>query len=213
MGPLFLASASEIWGRNMVYIPTWAAFICFNLGSALSKNIASLLICRFLAGVFAGPIVAIAPASAYDLFEGVFNYRDGFECIAEFFPARDVGPPALLLSVFAMLGSTLGEVIGGFLAQHAGWRWTLWFLLIFSGASMVAQALIPETHATTLLSRKAQRLRKETGNQNLHTEYESHKLKKATIFKTAVWRPLQLLTLEPIVFFSALSLAFVWGVL
>lgn len=118
----------------------------------------------------------------------------------------------LLLSVAAMLGSTLGEVFGGLLAQHAGWRWTLWFLLIVSGVSLVSQVLVPETHGPTVLAHKARRLQKKTG-KSFHTEVDLHGLHKATIFKTAVWRPLQLLALEPIVFFCSLSLAFVWGVL
>lgn len=73
MGPLILSPASEIWGRNAVYIPTWSAFVAFNLGSALSKNAPAFLICRFFAGIFGGPIIAIAPASAYDMFEGTYS--------------------------------------------------------------------------------------------------------------------------------------------
>ncbi|KAG0123797.1 hypothetical protein HOY82DRAFT_472876, partial [Tuber indicum] len=49
-GPLIFSPASEVFERNSVYRPTWALFVLFNLGCALSNNITSLLICRLFAG-------------------------------------------------------------------------------------------------------------------------------------------------------------------
>ncbi|QPG96612.1 hypothetical protein C2857_004732 [Epichloe festucae Fl1] len=60
-GPLIFAPLSEVYGRNPVYRTTLALFVLFNLGCALSPNIAALLVFRFLCGFFGsptGPVIA-----------------------------------------------------------------------------------------------------------------------------------------------------------
>jgi len=54
-GPLIFAPLSEVYGRNPVYRTTLALFVLFNLGCALSPNIAALLVFRFLCGFFGSP--------------------------------------------------------------------------------------------------------------------------------------------------------------
>ncbi|KAK7989773.1 cellular nucleic acid-binding protein [Apiospora arundinis] len=56
-GPLIFAPLSEVYGRNPVYRTTLALFVLFNLGCALSHNIAALLVFRFLCGFFGSPTV------------------------------------------------------------------------------------------------------------------------------------------------------------
>ncbi|KAI5784762.1 major facilitator superfamily domain-containing protein [Geopyxis carbonaria] len=195
-GPLFCAPASEIWGRNRVYIPMWFIFILFNIGAALSRSMAAFLACRLLSGIFASPIIAIAPATAYDMYK-----------------VHDVGPPSFMLAILSLIGSAVGEIIGGYISQYAGWRWTLWLPAILSGLHMGAVAMLPETHHNTILARKAERMRRDMGLPTLHTRYDNHSLPKSIIFQTAILRPLQLLALEPIVWLCSLALGFVWGVL
>lgn len=55
IGPLIYAPLSEIYGRNPVYRATFFLFVVFNIGCALSPNIAALLIFRFLCGFFGSP--------------------------------------------------------------------------------------------------------------------------------------------------------------
>lgn len=54
-GPLLFAPLSEMYGRNPIYRITFLLFAVFNLGCALSPNIASLLVFRFLCGFFGSP--------------------------------------------------------------------------------------------------------------------------------------------------------------
>lgn len=50
----------------------------------------------------------------------------------------------------------MGPLIGGYIGDHAGWRWIYYVLLIFSGCVYVyAVIIIPETHHATLLKRRA----------------------------------------------------------
>lgn len=54
-GPLIFAPLSEIYGRNQIYRITLLLFFLFNIGCALSPNIAALLVFRFLCGFFGSP--------------------------------------------------------------------------------------------------------------------------------------------------------------
>lgn len=70
----------------------------------------------------------------------------------------------------------------------------------------MAGAFMRETSATILLNRKAELLRKETGNPNLHTKVATQSSYK--ILLNAFTRPLRLLILSPIVLSLSLYLAY-----
>ena len=68
-GPIIVAPCSETFGRRLVYwisIPCFAALI---LGSGLSQNLASLIICRFLAGSFGSPGLSIGSGTVADIWK------------------------------------------------------------------------------------------------------------------------------------------------
>ena len=53
---------------------------------------------------------------------------------------------ALVDSPSTNTAPSLGPVLGGVIAQHIGWRWIFWLLLILSGTQLLAMALLfPET--------------------------------------------------------------------
>jgi MFS family permease len=72
--------------------------------------------------------------------------------------------------------------------------------------------LLRETNAAVLLSRKAARLRKETGNSALVSKMDRG-LTPRQLFLRAIVRPTKLLILSPIVLLLALLCAFVFGLL
>jgi MFS family permease len=43
--------ASELYGRQPVYLLFLFIFFCFNIGSALAKTPAQFIVCRFFAGI------------------------------------------------------------------------------------------------------------------------------------------------------------------
>lgn len=65
-GPMVSSPCSETFGRKSAYLLTLPLFDIFMLGVGLSQNIASLIICRFLAGLFAAPGVSVAAATMAD---------------------------------------------------------------------------------------------------------------------------------------------------
>ena len=65
-GPLIAAPLCETYGRKILFLITTPIFGLFILGSGLSRNIASLVICRFFAGVFGSPAISNASATIID---------------------------------------------------------------------------------------------------------------------------------------------------
>lgn len=72
---------------------------------------------------------------------------------------------------------------------------------------------IPETYPTVLLERKAKKLRKETGNQNLRAPSELSGRSPGRILWLNLIRPTKMLLYSPIVFGLSLYIAVVYGYL
>jgi hypothetical protein len=69
-----------------------------------------------------------------------------------------------------------------------------------------------ESYAPILLKRKANRLIKETGNQNLRSKLDTG-LSAKELFKLSIVRPTKMLILSPIIFILSLFVAVVYGYL
>jgi MFS family permease len=71
---------------------------------------------------------------------------------------------------------------------------------------------MPETYAPTLLAKKTRRLRKATGNPNLHSALETH-LPMSTLLRHSLSRPMKLLLFSPVVLGLSTFMAFCFGCL
>lgn len=76
-----------------------------------------------------------------------------------------------------------------------------WTLFIFLGVAFIFTLFIPETLAPVLLRRKAQKIRKETGDDRYCTLEELEKIPFTEAMKVALIRPFLMLFQEPIVIF------------
>jgi len=70
LGPLLWGPLSEIFGRRPIFIITFIAYIGFQVGCALSKNTASILVFRFLGGTFAAAPLTNSGALIADIWDG-----------------------------------------------------------------------------------------------------------------------------------------------
>jgi len=71
----------------------------------------------------------------------------------------------------------------------------------------------PETYAPVILTKKAQRLRLETQNYALHSMQETQDLSIKVFLRKNLYRPLKMLTTEPILIFVCTYNAFAYAVL
>jgi multidrug resistance protein len=198
IGPLMWAPMSELYGRQVLFIGTYAMLTAFNAGAAGSQNIQTLLILRFFAGAF-----------------GSSPLTNAGGVIADMFAASQRGVATSVFAAAPFLGPTLGPIIGGFLGETKGWRWVEGTMAIFTGALWIIGSLtIPETYTPVILRRRAAKLSKITGKVYI-SKMDIQRGKKTVTqeFKTALSRPWVLLFREPIVLLLSIYMAIIYGTL
>ena len=135
VGPLILAPLSEIYGRRYVLTGANVFFCVWQIGCALSPNLASIIIFRFLAGVGGSGCLTI-----------------GGGLISDLFHADQRGLATALYSLGPMFGPVVGPIAGGFVGQQIGWRWVFWILLISSAVITIGiECLTTETNPRVLI--------------------------------------------------------------
>lgn len=169
----------------------------FHMATALSKNVAQLLVFRFLAGCAGALPISIGAGTMADLFND-----------------KERGAALALYALGPTVGPVVAPIISGFIAENTSWRWVVWVLTIFSGAiAAFGFIFYRETYAPVILKWKVAKLRKETGNQNLHTVFDLNQVPFKQQLFTAITRPIRLLFLHPIIQGLGLYMAFVYGFL
>ncbi|MCJ1309978.1 hypothetical protein MMC25_003639 [Agyrium rufum] len=195
-GPLIIGPLSEMYGRTPLYHSTNVLFVIFTVACALATNLNMLIGFRFLAGSAGSAVLTLGGGSVGDMF--IQEQR---------------GKAMALWSMGPLMGPVIGPIAGGFLNQAAGWRWIFWVITIAGGVGTALCLLVlRETFPVILLERKAARLRKETGNEQLRSKLSSG-LTPKELFKRSIVRPLKMLCLSPIVFGLSLHMAIVYGYL
>ncbi|KAK9455085.1 major facilitator superfamily domain-containing protein [Dipodascopsis uninucleata] len=195
--PLAMAPMSELFGRRIVLNVSIFILLIFNIACGLSHNLTEMLIFRFLAGAGGAAPLAIGAGVVAD----VWNDNERTSAIGLF----SIGPT---------LGPVIAPIISSWIAMKLKWQWVFWILSITNGIVLTSGFLfLEETYAPQLLARRAKQLRKETGNENLHTVFEIAGVSIMDRFKVAVTRPLYLLFTHPIVFGLGLYMAFTYGFL
>jgi multidrug resistance protein len=198
LGPLLWAPFSELYGRQIVFVGTYTAFMAFNAGVAGAPNIAGLIILRFFAAAF-----------------GSSPLTNAGGVIADLFSANERGLARSIFSAAPFMGPVLGPIIGGFLGMTEGWRWVSGLMAIWAGALLVVVALlVPETYPPVLLRKRAEKLSKLSGKvYRSRTDIDQGKVTLGEAFATGLKRPWILLFTEPIVLLLSLYHAIIYGIL
>lgn len=196
VGPLIVAPMSEIYGRRPVYIVSNFLFLIFTIACALSNSLGMLIAFRFLSGCVGSTPMTLGTAS-----------------IGEMFPPDKRGGAMAVFGLGPLMGPVIGPIIGGFLAQAKGWRWTFWLLSILSGVILIiGTALLRETSTVILLENKTKTAIRETGNHGLVSALHDG-LSVKEHFTRAIFRPLKMLFMTPIVLLLSTYVAIIFGYL
>lgn len=102
------------------------------------------------------------------------------------------------------------------MAGRTTWRWMFWSTSIFQAVMIVVSFLcFHETYGPFILRRRAERLRRETGNSRYYTKGERVEVEMSavTVITRALTRPLRMLVFHPIIQISALLSGFNYGIL
>lgn len=141
--PLWWSSFSETLGRRNIYLTSFALFIVFATLSAVSHNIAMLIVMRLLTGGASASVQAVGAGTIADLWEPAERGR----AMSIFY----LGP---------LIGPLAGPILGGILAEAFGWEATMWALVIYGGVILVLLVFcLPETiHREALENNRARAL-------------------------------------------------------
>ncbi|KAJ5775813.1 major facilitator superfamily domain-containing protein [Penicillium nucicola] len=185
-GPLVFGPLSELYGRRVIYIASFATFLVFLIPCAVAKNIQTLLIARFLDGFAGSAFLSVAGGTVGDIF-----------------PRHQLATPMMVYTASPFVGPELGPL-----------RWTFYAMLCWAGAILLLICFfVPETYHALLLRRKAQELQKQTGSLQplAPREKVSEPLKKLIL--RSIYRPMMLLTLEPMCLNLCVYSAILLGIL
>ncbi|KAK6464676.1 major facilitator superfamily domain-containing protein [Scheffersomyces coipomensis] len=198
-GPIIWGPLSELYGRRLPLIISSIGYVCFCFGVATAKDIQTIMLCRFFAGFVGAAPLVVAPA-----------------ILADIFNTKQRGPA---ISIFAMAlfgGPMIAPILGGYTVRNTslGWRWTGYFIAIIASASLVLTVFfLKETYHALILSEKAEKLRRRTGNWGIYAPHDEFKLSLKEICEKNLTRPIIMLFTEPILFLVTLYNAFIYGML
>ena len=196
-GPLLWGPVSEIYGRKPAVLLPYFVGAVFSFATGAAKDLQTVLITRFFAGLFASAPVTNTGGVMADIWTATERAK------------------AIAFYAFVVLGGPiLGPIIGGaFVTAGVTWRWTEYLTGIYMMVMWTLGVLIlDETYAPVLLVYKARRLRITTGNWALHAPHEEWDPSIKELAKKFGVRPFQML-LTPICFLITLYNAFVYGIL
>ncbi|KAI5240179.1 MFS general substrate transporter [Aureobasidium subglaciale] len=197
VGPMAFAPFSETWGRRPVYASTLLVALVFIIPCAVAKNIGTLIVCRLIDGIaFSAPMVLVGGT------------------LADLWKAEERGIPMAAFSCAPFIGPAIGPLVGGFTSDHLGWRWLYWLQLILSGFVYILIVFtVPETYAPIILTKRARKMRKETGDSKYVSESDLDTRPLGERLKVFILRPFQLLFCELIVFLISTYMSVLYGLL
>ncbi|KAK2616391.1 hypothetical protein QQS21_000632 [Conoideocrella luteorostrata] len=194
-GSLVMAPMSELYGRRIIYISclcVWAVCI-FPCGAA--QSVVGVLVPRLFSGFFGAALVSNGPGTVVDVCKP--------KHLAMGMSVYSLGP---------FNGPVLGPLVGGFVFQYLGWRWTNWVILILGGFSIAIMLTVKETYAPEILKRRVARMQYQSGNKQWWCQYDQECSSMELIWKN-LSRPLVLFFTEPIVWFINVWNALIYGML
>ncbi|KAL5121438.1 hypothetical protein ACEQ8H_000509 [Pleosporales sp. CAS-2024a] len=197
-GPLIWAPWSELYGRKPPLIVAAFGFSVFSIAVAVAKDLQTVLICRFFAGLFGASPLAIVAAVFADMFDNKLR-----------------GLAVAVFSATVFMGPLLAPFIGGFITtSRLGWRWTE-YISSFMGFLSFALLLLlmEETYPPVVLINKASELRRRTKNWGIHAKQEEIEVDFKELIVRNISRPMRILFTEPIVLLITLYMSFIYGLL
>ncbi|RAO71292.1 uncharacterized protein BHQ10_007304 [Talaromyces amestolkiae] len=197
IGPLALAPLSEIYGRSLILQLSNVFFLIFNLVNGFANSDGEFLAFRFLSG-----LGACAPLTI------------GGGVLSDLWRPEEIGMAIGLYTLAPLLSPALGPLLGAWIVEKSTWKWCFFSITIFG---VIVQVLVfftlKETYGPRILQMKAQKLREETGNDQLRTTFELNDLRLVSIMRTSLVRVIVLLTTQPIIIFLSVYFAMVYGII
>lgn len=139
IAPMVLAPFSEVNGRRPVFISTGLLFVICQLGCALTDSYWGMLLGRLFAGI---------GGSTFSTMVGGI--------LADIWVSSERNTPMVLFTGATLVGTGLGPLVSGFVAQRLLWRWVFYIQIMTSGTLVgLVTIFFKETRGPILLTRRA----------------------------------------------------------
>lgn len=194
LAPLFLAPFCELAGRRVVYVGAYVCFTLMFIGLSLGKNIATILVCRALLGLFGCVGTILVGGTFGDMYT----------------PAHRAIPMASF-SFIAIFGTVAAPIYAGFIDQALGWRWVEGIQGLANIPLVIVIAIfLTETRGGVTLVKRAKKIRGSTGDERFvtHNEIEAPGIKE--MLHNSSVKAIRMLFTEPVVFAFGLWISFAW---
>ncbi|KAL8284007.1 hypothetical protein RQP46_005120 [Phenoliferia psychrophenolica] len=187
VAPLFLAPFCEFVGRREVFLIGYGCFVLVFLLLALGKNIGSEIVGRLLSGLF---------GSAGTILVG--------GTLADIWNTKERGLPMSCFTFVAIFGTIAAPTYCGYIDKYAGWRRIesarLQVHMIACGVLFVAEVLfLKETRGAKILTQRAKKLRKETGDLSIRSPSEVETKSVKELLKKSTTRAVVLMYISLII--------------
>jgi MFS family permease len=141
--PLY-GALGDRWGRRPVILAALGLIMVGSVVGALASGMTVLVCARVIQGLGAGGMLVLVQAA-----------------VADVLPVRDRAPVMSAIGAVFAVAAVTGPLLGGWLAEGPGWRWTFWINLPVGGLALVAgcwllpgrapDAVVPRWRARDLL--------------------------------------------------------------
>jgi MFS family permease len=177
-----------------MYVGSSFVYMVFYLPIALGQNITTVIIARFIGGIAASTGSTLVSSSRVQTMRAhvlTSHLAQVGGTIADIFEAKDRGLPMSLFSLCAFSGTGLGPGVMGYVEQYLGWRWINWIQMIMAGVMFIAIVVLTrETRGSVLLSKRAAKMRKETGDDRYQCRSDAERASLAILIRVSLTRPI-----------------------
>ncbi|KAH8728178.1 major facilitator superfamily domain-containing protein [Phaeosphaeriaceae sp. PMI808] len=194
-GPMAWGPLSESYGRKGTMIYSFALFTIFSIASAVAPNFAALVVFRLFVGIGGSCAISVVGGICADVWH---DPRSRGRSMATFMAATTFGP-------------ILGPPVSGYISTIS-WSWGFWIGAICAGATWPLFIFFPETYGPAILKKRAQKLRKETGDETIVAPLELEKTDLNHIVTVVLTRPIRMIFFEPLVLFTCLYLSYAYSI-
>jgi hypothetical protein len=104
IGPMVLGPLSEFYGRRPIYYVSFFFFLIWLIPCALSKNIPTELVARFIDGLAGSAFLSVAGGTVGDMFV-----------------RNELQAPMMIFTASPFIGPPLGPMAAGFINQYTTW--------------------------------------------------------------------------------------------
>ncbi|KAF4126698.1 Sugar (and other) transporter [Geosmithia morbida] len=129
LAPTLFGDFGDMAGRRPAYILAFTIYLFANVGLAVQRNYAALMVLRCVQSAGSSGTIAL-----------------GYAMVADIAPTSRRGKYIGFIGAGINVGPTLGPALGGLLSQYLGWPSIFWFLAILVAVWLVPWVLtVPET--------------------------------------------------------------------